>query len=282
MGIKVLIVVAVFLLEVQLGSGLPKPQPQSSEDYDEIYLDYEYPDTVQSSSGSDLGSLLKVGAGLAQTFGGLLSQKLNFIKELLSGLNLTGELFRAIQALAGSSQAVLAPRNIVSNSQVQARVGSVAAAGGDVVQGLGQIGAVVPRFIGEGARYAGSFVAAANEAAPLVVEGFQDFQKQIPLIRGFAQAYAEVNAEQAQLVRRTFQRSLECNLKCGNLSPGSAKNACEAEHCVKIEQDDQVKLRRYYSLLTILTDMRTSSVKAQKISELIRLAEVSSPPRLRL
>jgi len=263
MGIKVLIA-AVFLLEVQLGSGLPKPQPQSSDDYDEIYGDYEFdPDRVQSSSGPDLGDLLKVGAGLAQTFGDLLSQKTSFLKMLSSnqelqtsihrslgaGLNLTGELFRvALPALGGavgtvlarSSQAASATRNIVSNDQIQSRVGSVAAAGGDVVQGLGQVAAVVPRVLGEGARFAGSFVAAANETAPLVLEGFQDFQEQIPLIRGFAEAYAEVNAEQAQLVSRTFHRSLECNLQCGNLSPGSAKDACEAEHCVKIEQDDQV------------------------------------------
>ena len=52
----------------------------------------------------------------------------------------------------------------------------------------------------QGTRLAGSIIHAANETAPLIVDGIQEFTDQIPLITGFASAYAEVNAEQTQKV----------------------------------------------------------------------------------
>jgi len=262
MSLKV-VFVTILLLEIHFGAALPKPQSTDTE-YDDVYGDYEFdPNRPATSDGPDLGDLLSIGAGLAKTFGDLLSQKVNFIKEILSnqelqsslhrslgaGLNLTGEVLKvAVPAvggalgtvLSGGSEAISATRTIVSDPKVQERVGSVAAAGGSVVQGLGQVVSVVPRVLGQGARFAGSVVMAANETAPLVVAGFQEFQEQLPLITGFAQAYAEVNAEQAQKVTRTFQRSLECNLECGDLAPGAGKNRCEAEHCVKIVEEDEV------------------------------------------
>ena len=76
----------------------------------------------------------------------------------------------------------------------------------------------------QGSRLAGSIIKAANDTAPLIVDGIQvdirsfiiintiitiiiifivlqEFTDQIPLITGFASAYAEVNAEQTQKVR---------------------------------------------------------------------------------
>ena len=72
-------------------------------------------------------------------------------------------------------------------------------------------------LIGQGSRLAGSLIKAANDTAPLVInvsfvhninslfygeifQGIQEFTDQLPLITGFASAYAEVNAEQAQRV----------------------------------------------------------------------------------
>jgi len=251
MSLKV-VFVTILLLEIHFGAALPKPQSTDTE-YDDVYGDYEFdPNRPATSDGPDLGDLLSIGAGLAKTFGDLLSQKelqSSLHRSLGAGLNLTGEVLKvAVPAvggalgtvLSGGSEAISATRTIVSDPKVQERVGSVAAAGGSVVQGLGQVVSMVPRVLGQGARFAGSVVMAANETAPLVVAGFQDFQEQLPLITGFAQAYAEVNAEQAQKVTRTFQRSLECNLECGDLAPGAGKNRCEAEHCVKIVEEDEV------------------------------------------
>ena len=80
----------------------------------------------------------------------------------------------------------------------------------------------------QGSRLAGSIIKAANDTAPLIVDGIQvdirsfiiinttiiiliiimfifimlqEFTDQIPLITGSASAYAEVNAEQTQKVR---------------------------------------------------------------------------------
>ena len=44
----------------------------------------------------------------------------------------------------------------------------------------------------------------------LCFQNIQEFTDQIPLIAGFASAYAEVNAEQTGEVVRTFYTSLQC------------------------------------------------------------------------
>ena len=67
-------------------------------------------------------------------------------------------------------------------------------------------------------------------------QGITEFTDQLPLIAGFASAYAEVNAEQTQKVApqhimtfghhpdrmfiqvvQTFSRSLSCNLECDDM-----------------------------------------------------------------
>ena len=73
----------------------------------------------------------------------------------------------------------------------------------------------VPELVGQGSRLVGSVIRAANDTAPLVLEvsitldtldilhqGINEFTDQLPLIAGFASAYAEVNAEQTQKVSR--------------------------------------------------------------------------------
>jgi len=49
-------------------------------------------------------------------------------------------------------------------------------------------------------------------------QGITEFTDQLPLIAGFASAYAEVNAEQTQKVVQTFSRSLSCNLECDDMT----------------------------------------------------------------
>ena len=84
----------------------------------------------------------------------------------------------------------------------------------------------MPTLVGQGSRLVGSVIRAANDTAPLVLDvrfaiilmpfavksnflttftfsllqGITEFTDQLPLIAGFASAYAEVNAEQTQKV----------------------------------------------------------------------------------
>jgi len=81
-----------------------------------------------------------------------------------------------------------------------------------LAQGVGTIATQASQQLGEGSRLAGSVIKAANDTAPLVISGIQDLTDQLPLITGFASAYAEVNAEQAQQVVQTFQSSLQESL----------------------------------------------------------------------
>ena len=80
------------------------------------------------------------------------------------------------------------------------RVQQIAGVGTRVAQGAGNIASGAPELVSQGSRLAGSLIHAANETAPLIVDGIQEFTDQIPLITGFASAYAEVNAEQTQKV----------------------------------------------------------------------------------
>ena len=149
----------------------------------------------------------------------------------------------------------------------------------------------------QGSRLAGSIIKAANDTAPLIVDGIQvdirsfviiitiititiiififimlqEFTDQIPLITGFASAYAEVNAEQTQKVRyrlsdnsvflltnerkllmflhstlnycqvvNTFYTSLQCDLQCKDLEDTDLKAECEVQFCKKAEDEDEV------------------------------------------
>lgn len=239
------------------GCGLPRPQGEDEEYDEDIYGDYNEK-SQGAPAGPDLGGLLQLGGGLVHGFFGLLGEKMKFVSALLSdqelqrsvhqtlgaGLNLTGEVVRvAVPAVGGvvgsvldaGAQAVSVTHDIVRNKEVQERVGSVVGAGANVAQGLGRTAVRLPNLVGQGTRLAGSVLRAANDTAPLVLQGIREFQEQLPLIAGFASAYAEVNAEQAQTVSQTFYKSLQCDLQCRDLVEGEAKRECELKFCGKSE-----------------------------------------------
>ena len=127
---------------------------------------------------------------------------------MATGLNLTGEVIKvgipiarsAIEqapAIINSTRTVLQTINSDENRE---RVQQIAGVGTRVAQGAGNIASGAPELVSQGSRLAGSLIHAANETAPLIVDGIQEFTDQIPLITGFASAYAEVNAEQTQKV----------------------------------------------------------------------------------
>ena len=127
---------------------------------------------------------------------------------MATGLNLTGEVIRvgipiarnAIEqapAIINGTRAVLQTINSDENRE---RVQQIAGVGTRVAQGAGTVASQAPELVSQGSRLAGSLIHAANETAPLIVDGIQEFTDQIPLITGFASAYAEVNAEQTQKV----------------------------------------------------------------------------------
>merc|ERR1712032_203212 len=110
--------------------------------------------------------------------------------------------------------------------------------GAGIAQGLMAIFTnKVPTLVGQGSRLVGSVIRAANDTAPLVLNGITEFTDQLPLIAGFASAYAEVNAEQTQKVVQTFSRSLSCNLECDDMTD-LQKTECEEKYCKELEEED--------------------------------------------
>ena len=152
-----------------------------------------------------------------------------------SGLNLTGELVRAgvplaraaieqAPALINTTRTAIETLHSAENRE---RVSQIAGVGSRVAASAGNVASQAPVLFSQGTRLAGSIIHAANETAPLVVnvgdrhdgqeechkscfQNIQEFTDQIPLIAGFASAYAEVNAEQTGVVVRTFYTSLQC------------------------------------------------------------------------
>lgn len=181
---------------------------------------------------------------------------------MATGLNLTGEVIKvgipiarsAIEqapAIINSTRTVLQTINSDENRE---RVQQIAGVGTRVAQGAGNIASGAPELVSQGSRLAGSLIHAANETAPLIVDGIQEFTDQIPLITGFASAYAEVNAEQTQKVSntdlisvcikcnvlqvvQTFYTSLQCDLQCRDVDDPDLRAECEVQFCKKIEDD---------------------------------------------
>merc|ERR1712126_585297 len=114
-------------------------------------------------------------------------------------------------------------------------MGQLTRAAVPVAQG---IVASVPTLVGQGSRLVGSVIRAANDTAPLVLDGITEFTDQIPLITGFASAYAEVNAEQTQKVVQTFYTSLQCDLQCRDIEDEDLKAECEVQFCKKNDEDE--------------------------------------------
>merc|ERR1712032_1799390 len=143
---------------------------------------------------------------------------------------------------AGIAQGLMA---IFTNKELQDAVGTTVGAGVNLTGQLTRaavpvaqgIVASVPTLVGQGSRLAGSVIRAANDTAPLVLNGITEFTDQLPLIAGFASAYAEVNAEQTQKVVQTFSRSLSCNLECDDMTD-LQKTECEEKYCKELEEED--------------------------------------------
>ena len=125
-----------------------------------------------------------------------------------AGLDLTGQIIRSGVPLAQSALQQ-APRvintarsalDVINEPENRERVSQITGVGTRVAAGASRVASGAPELVSQGTRLAGSIIKAANDTAPLIVNGIQEFTDQIPLITGFASAYAEVNAEQTQKV----------------------------------------------------------------------------------
>jgi len=233
----------------------------SEEEYEDYYGDYD--ETTKDVAASDkddaLGDLLKLGAGLAEGFLTLLGEKVKLFNRLIgdqelrqhlgrtveAGLNFTGQIARAaapvVQAAVQSVPIVIehgrAAIASLHSQENQDRVKQIAGAGSRVAQNVGVAASQVPELLGQGSRLLGSVIRAANDTAPLILNNIQEFTDQLPLITGFASAYAEVNAEQAQEVAQTFYTSLQCDLQCRDLVDKDLKQECLVQFCTEKEED---------------------------------------------
>merc|ERR1712141_262469 len=244
--------VVLIFLSLGLISSLPAPQSGSTEE--EPLLTGE----TDEGERDDAGDIIRAGASLAGSLLALFGQKVRFISEILgdqelrdqvgstvaSGLNLTGELVRAgvPLAMAAIEQApalINTTRTAIQtlhSEENRERVSQIAGVGSRVAASAGNVASHAPVLFSQGTRLAGSIIHAANRTAPLVVNNIQEFTDQIPLIAGFASAYAEVNAEQTGEVVRTFYTSLQC----GELEDPDLKAECELQFC-KEEEEEEVK-----------------------------------------
>merc|ERR1712168_172102 len=160
--------------------------------------------------------ILKFGASLVEGFIALMGQKVTFLSKLLSDQEFQ-------ESIGGTVDAAV---NLT---------GTVARVAIPVAQGVLES---VPTLVTQGARFAGSVVRAANETSPIFLEGIAEFTDQLPLIADFASAYAEVNAEQSQIVAETFSRSLTCNLECQEATSVKELEECEKKYCKKAESGE--------------------------------------------
>eukprot|EP00092_Neocalanus_flemingeri_P008729 GFUD01009400.1.p1 GENE.GFUD01009400.1~~GFUD01009400.1.p1 ORF type:complete len:262 (-),score=64.27 GFUD01009400.1:23-808(-) len=255
------LVASILIISSSLISSLPAPQssetsslnPSSSFDYGD-YGDYNAVSKAATPvRNNDLGDLLRTGSSLAQGFLALLGAKVNFFNTLMSdqefrdqvsrtvstGLNLTGQIAAVAVPLVRTAvsqaptiiNASRAAIQTLGSEENQARVRQVS-------QGVGLVASQAPELIGQGSRLAGSVIKAANDTAPLILDGIQEFTDQLPLITGFASAYAEVNAEQAQKVAQTFYTSLQCDLQCRDVVDKDLKQECLVQFCTKEDEDE--------------------------------------------
>jgi len=250
MNLKVSI---LFTIIISTSSCLPAPQSESEsdadDDYNEFYGDFDGSSETQPTSGS-VGDILRSGAGLAGSLLSLFNQKElrdQVGNTVSTGLKLTGDIINAGVPLARSAiqqapaiiNGTRAVLTAVNSDENRERVSQIAGVGTRVAQGAAGVAAGTPELVGQGTRLAGSLIKAANDTAPLIVDGIQEFTDQIPLITGFASAYAEVNAEQTQKVVQTFYTSLQCDLQCRDIVDEDLKAECEVQFCTKPEEDDE-------------------------------------------
>merc|ERR1712203_488220 len=185
-----------------LASSLALPAPQAQEINT---LSQQKTDGDQQNLNG-VTEILKFGASLVEGFIALMGQKVTFLSKLLSDQEFQ-------ESIGGTVAQVAIP----------------------VAQGVLES---VPTLVTQGSRFAGSVVRAANDTSPLLLEGIAEFTDQLPLIADFASAYAEVNAEQSQIVAETFSRSLTCNLECQEATSVKEREECEKKYCKKAENGE--------------------------------------------
>jgi len=251
----------LFTLVISASNGKPAPQSSSADsDYGDDYGDYDETSSQTGPSSGSVGDIIRAGSGLAGSLLSLFNQKVKFINMLLndqelrdqvgntvaSGINLTGEIVRAGVPLARAAieqapaiiNGTRAALQAVNSDENRERVSQIAGVGTRVAQSAQRVASGTPELVSQGTRLVGSIIHAANDTAPLIVDGIQEFTDQIPLITGFASAYAEVNAEQTQKVVQTFYTSLQCDLQCRDLEDDDLKAECEVQFCKEKEEDD--------------------------------------------
>jgi len=240
----------LFTLSISALNGKPAPQSSSSDsDYGEDYGDYDETSSQSSPSDGSVGDIIRAGSGLAGSLLSLFNQKElrdQVGNTVASGINLTGEIVRAGVPLARAAieqapaiiNGTRAALQAVNSDENRERVSQIAGVGTRVAQSAQRVASGTPELVSQGTRLVGSIIHAANDTAPLIVDGIQEFTDQIPLITGFASAYAEVNAEQTQKVVQTFYTSLQCDLQCRDLEDDDLKAECEVQFCKEKEEDD--------------------------------------------
>jgi len=195
-----------------LASSLALPAPQAQE----INTLAQQKTDGDQQGLNGVTEILKFGASLVEGFIALMGQKVTFLSKLLSDQEFQ-------ESIGGTVDAAV---NLT---------GTVARVAIPVAQGVLES---VPTLVSQGSRFAGSVVRAANDTSPLFLEGIAEFTEQLPLIADFASAYAEVNAEQSQIVAETFSRSLTCNLECAETTSVKERKECEEKYCKKVENEE--------------------------------------------
>eukprot|EP00088_Acartia_fossae_P004229 TRINITY_DN11802_c0_g1_i1.p1 TRINITY_DN11802_c0_g1~~TRINITY_DN11802_c0_g1_i1.p1 ORF type:complete len:269 (+),score=77.43 TRINITY_DN11802_c0_g1_i1:118-924(+) len=259
----------VLFLAVSLAGqvfSLPAPQvssntiPGSSDDVtpptevDEDYYYYDDYDENDSSPGlPDLSGLITAIGSQVPGLINLIQTKVAIVNTILNNkefqervgetIEVGGNLFQRI-VIPVASRAIPIAIDLIGKVPDLIQAGQGALAAGN--QALGTL-TRTPEFqketskggtqemLASGSRVLGSLVKATNDTAPRVIKGLTELNEQLPLFTGFARAYAEVNAKEAQETAETFHRSFNCDFQCRGLA-GSIRRRCESKYCKKIRK----------------------------------------------
>jgi len=191
-------------------------------------------DDTKENNNKDL---LKIGGDILNGLLGLLQTKIAIFRSLLQNTELHDAIGGTLKTGVDVTRTLLDVGPKVVKTGVDVTKGIVRTKVG-VVKTLLSVG---PDVI-DGTRSAGSLLSsvakAAGETAPLIQDGIQEFQDQIPLITGFASAYAGANAEQVQKVASRFVGSFQCDQECGHLQDEDLKTQCEQQFCEQLNDDE--------------------------------------------
>merc|ERR1711971_840083 len=193
--------------------------------------DTDTAEAEEEEEKEDSGDLIKLGASALHGLLGLLGAKIDILRSLLTNKGLHEHVGKTVELGVN-----------VTRDLVGAKVGAIRSAAELVPQLIDGKVAILEasskgstNLVDQGSRLIGSAVKAANSTAPLVANIVQETVEQIPLATGFVSAYAEVNAEQAQKVARTFYGSLQCDLQCSGLEDPDLLEECENQFCKEDE-----------------------------------------------